>query len=165
MKRFIPPFRADQVGSFLRPKNLQEARAKKQRGEISAVDLERVEEEAIKELVLKQQAIGMQTATDGEFRRSFWHFDFLEELKGVEKYESSQGIQFKGGQTKAWGLRVIGKLGFSSAHPMLQHFRFLKEQCQVIPKMIIPSPSVLHYRGGRNAVSTEVYPSMDEFLP
>src|ERR1700759_647464 len=105
MKRFTPAFRADQVGSFLRPKKLQEARAKKERGEISSVDLERIEDEAIKELVLKQEGLGMQTATDGEFRRSFWHFDFLEELQGVEKYESSQGIQFKGGQTKAWGLK------------------------------------------------------------
>ena len=164
MKRFSPAFRADQVGSFLRPKRLQEARAKKERGEISAVDLERIEDEAIKELVLKQEGIGMQTATDGEFRRSFWHFDFLEELEGVEKYESSQGIQFKGGQTKAWGLKVNGKLGFSNSHPMLQHFRFLKEICQVTPKMIIPSPTVLHYRGGRNAVSTDIYPDMGEFF-
>ncbi len=163
MKRTTPPFRADQVGSFLRPKHLLEARAKREHGEISASDLELVEDAAIEKLVAKQESIGLQAATDGEFRRTFWHLDFLEELDGVERYEASQGIQFKGGQTKAWGLKVHGKLGFSDCHPMLKHFRFLKEHCKVVPKMTIPSPSVLHFRGGRKAVSTEVYPGMDEF--
>jgi 5-methyltetrahydropteroyltriglutamate--homocysteine methyltransferase len=161
--RAMPPFRADHVGSFLRPKQLLEARAQRERGEISSADLERVEDAAIEKLVAKQESIGLETASDGEFRRSFWHFDFLENLDGVERYEASQGIQFKGGQTKAWGLKVNDKLGFSESHPMLRHFRFLKEHCRVVPKMTIPSPSVLHFRGGRKAVSTDVYPGMDEF--
>src|ERR1700722_9308981 len=129
MKRTTPPFRVDQVGSFLRPKNLLEARAKREHGEISPSDLEKVEDAAIEKLVAKQESLGLQTATDGEFRRTFWHLDFLEELDGVERYEASHGIQFKGGQTKAWGLKVHGKLGFSNTHPMLKHFLFLKEIC------------------------------------
>jgi len=163
MRRSTPPFRADHVGSFLRPRHLLEARAKRERGQISATDLEKIEDAAIEKLVAKQESLGLQTATDGEFRRTFWHLDFLEELDGVERYDAGHGIQFKGGQTKAWGLRVHGKLGFSASHPMLRHFRFLKEHCSVVPKMTIPSPSVLHFRGGRKAVSNEVYPSMDEF--
>jgi 5-methyltetrahydropteroyltriglutamate--homocysteine methyltransferase len=159
----IPPFRADQVGSFLRPRHLLEARVRRDRGEISAADLEKIEDAAIEELVAKQESVGFETASDGEFRRTFWHFDFLEKLDGVERYEAGQGIQFKGGQTKAWGLRVHSKVGFSDSHPMLRHFRFLKEHCRVVPKMTIPSPSVLHFRGGRKAVSTDIYPGMDEF--
>ncbi|MGP0070553.1 MAG: 5-methyltetrahydropteroyltriglutamate--homocysteine S-methyltransferase [Bryobacteraceae bacterium] len=158
-----PPFRADHAGSFLRPKHLLEARGRRERGEMSTADLEKIEDAAIEQLVDKQESIGLEAASDGEFRRSFWHFDFLEKLDGVEKYEASQGIQFKGGQTKAWGLKVHGKLGCSKNHPMLRHFRFLKEHCRVVPKMTIPSPSVLHFRGGRKAVSTAVYPSMEEF--
>jgi 5-methyltetrahydropteroyltriglutamate--homocysteine methyltransferase len=163
MKRSTPPFRADHVGSFLRPKHLLEARAKRERGEISAAELEKIEDAAIEKLVAKQESIGLETATDGEFRRTFWHLDFLEGLDGVEKHEASHGIQFHGGQTKAWGLKVHGKLGFSNSHPMLKHFRFLKEHCKVVPKMTIPSPSVLHFRGGRKGVSAEVYPSMEDF--
>jgi 5-methyltetrahydropteroyltriglutamate--homocysteine methyltransferase len=163
MHRSIPPFRADQVGSFLRPKHLLEARAKREHGEISAEDLEKIEDAAIEKLVAKQESLGLETASDGEFRRTFWHLDFLEELDGVERYEASHGIQFKGGQTKAWGLKVNGKLGFSDSHPMLKHFRFLKEHSKVVPKMTIPSPSVLHFRGGRKTVSTDVYPGMDQF--
>ncbi len=161
--RSTPPFRADQVGSFLRPKHLLESRARRERCEISAADLEKVEDAAIEKLVARQESIGLETATDGEFRRTFWHFDFLEKLEGVERYEASHGIQFKGGQTKAWGLKVHDKLGFSNSHPMLRHFRFLKEHCKIVPKMTIPSPSVLHFRGGRKAVSVDVYPGMDEF--
>jgi 5-methyltetrahydropteroyltriglutamate--homocysteine methyltransferase len=161
--RSTPPFRADQVGSFLRPKHLLEARAQRERGEISTAELEQVEDAAIEELVAKQESIGLETASDGEFRRTFWHFDFLEKLDGVERYEASQGIQFKGGQTKAWGLKVHSKLDFSENHPMLRHFRFLRDHCKVVPKMTIPSPSVLHFRGGRKAVSADIYPGMDGF--
>ena len=163
MKRTTPPFRADQVGSFLRPKHLLEARAKRERDEISSSDLEKIEDTAIEKLVAKQESIGLETASDGEFRRTFWHLDFLEMLDGVERYDAGHGIQFKGGQTKAWGLKVSGKMGFSNSHPMLGHFRFLRDHCKVVPKMTIPSPSVLHFRGGRKAVSTEIYPRMDEF--
>src|SRR5215472_12397467 len=114
MKRTKPPFRADHVGSFLRPAALKEA-------------------------------LGLQLATDGEFRRSWWHFDFLGMLDGVEIYEAEQGIQFCGVQTKAQGLRIVGKVGFAD-HPMLAHFKFLKAHSKVTPKMTIPAPPVLHFR-------------------
>jgi 5-methyltetrahydropteroyltriglutamate--homocysteine methyltransferase len=161
--RSLPPFRADHVGSFLRPKHLLEARARRESGEISPADLEKIEDAAIQQVIAKQEAIGFETVSDGEFRRTFWHFDFLDRLDGVERYQASQGIQFKGGQTKAWGLKVHSKLGFPADHPMLDHFRFLKEHAKAVPKMTIPSPSVLHFRGGRNAVSGDVYPGMDEY--
>ena len=123
MTRTKPPFRADHVGSFLRPAALQEARAKREKGAISAAELKAVEDREIDKIIAKQQEIGLKLATDGEFRRSWWHFDFLSMLDGVELYESDQGIQFRGVQTKAQGLRIVGKVGFSN-HPMLEHFKY-----------------------------------------
>jgi 5-methyltetrahydropteroyltriglutamate--homocysteine methyltransferase len=158
-----PPFRADHVGSLLRPMALKDARARHARGEISDWDLRSAEDAAIEHVIARQSEIGLRSATDGEFRRAMWHFDFLERLDGVESFRSDHGIAFKGGiETQAKGLRVIGKIGFST-HPMVDHFRFLQEHTKATPKMTIPSPSVLHFRGGRRAVSTEVYPEMEEF--
>jgi 5-methyltetrahydropteroyltriglutamate--homocysteine methyltransferase len=146
------------VGSLLRPLELKEARA---RGD--AEELRAVEDEAIRRIIDKQAEIGLQSVTDGEFRRAFWHFDFLEGLDGVEGFHADHGIAFQGGiQTAAKGLRVTGKLGFSG-HPMIGHFAFLRDHTRAVPKMTIPSPSVLHFRGGRRAVSQWVYPGMDEF--
>lgn len=163
MKRTTPPFRADEVGSLLRPAPLKEARAKRERGEITADQLRAVEDREIERVVRKQEAVGLQAATDGEFRRSWWHFDFLKGLDGVESSTTGQGIQFQGVQTRAEGVRVTGKVGFSG-HPMLEHFRFLKEHARVVPKLTIPSPSVLHFRGGRVGISREVYPDLDAFF-
>jgi 5-methyltetrahydropteroyltriglutamate--homocysteine methyltransferase len=158
-----PPFRADHVGSLLRPMALKDARARHARCEISDWDLRSAEDAAIEHVIARQSEIGLRSATDGEFRRAMWHFDFLERLDGVESFRSDHGIAFKGGiETQAKGLRVIGKIGFST-HPMVDHFRFLQEHTKATPKMTIPSPSVLHFRGGRRAVSTEVYPEMEEF--
>lgn len=163
MIRNRPPFRADHVGSLLRPMALKDARARHARGEISDWDLRSAEDAAIEHVIARQSEIGLRSATDGEFRRAMWHFDFLERLDGVESFRSDHGIAFKGGiETQAKGLRVIGKIGFST-HPMVDHFRFLQEHTKATPKMTIPSPSVLHFRGGRRAVSTEVYPEMEEF--
>jgi 5-methyltetrahydropteroyltriglutamate--homocysteine methyltransferase len=163
MKRTTPPFRADEVGSLLRPAPLKEARAKRERSEITADQLRAVEDREIERVVRKQEAVGLQAATDGEFRRSWWHFDFLKGLDGVESSTTGQGIQFQGVQTRAEGVRVTGKVGFSG-HPMLEHFRFLKEHARVVPKLTIPSPSVLHFRGGRVGISREVYPDLDAFF-
>ena len=163
MKRTSPPFRADQVGSLLRTQPLKEARARRQRGEISAAELRAVEDREIEQVIREQEAIGLEAVTDGEFRRSWWHFDFLKGLDGVEGYTTDQGIQFQGVQTRAEGVRVTGKVGFSG-HPMLEHFRFLKAHARVVPKMTIPSPSVLHFRGGRGGISREVYPDLDAFF-
>jgi 5-methyltetrahydropteroyltriglutamate--homocysteine methyltransferase len=163
MQRELPPFRADHVGSLLRPAELKTARARFQNGKIGAADLKAAEDRAIEALIAKQAAIGLRSATDGEFRRSMWHFDFLERLDGCEPFTPEQGIAFKGVATKAKGVRVAGKVGFSS-HPMLDHFRFLRGHvAAATPKMTIPSPSVLHFRGGRKAISESVYPRLDDF--
>ena len=163
MTRTAPPFRADHVGSLLRPASLKEARARRERGEISSADLGAAEDAAIEHIIARQADVGLRSATDGEFRRAMWHFDFLEHLDGVESFRSDRGIAFQGGiETQPKGLRVTGKLGFST-HPMVEHFRFLRDRTRATPKMTIPSPSVLHFRGGRRAVSPDVYPGMEEF--
>jgi 5-methyltetrahydropteroyltriglutamate--homocysteine methyltransferase len=163
MTRTTPPFRADHVGSLLRPAALKEARARRERGEISNADLTAAEDAAIARIIARQEEVGLESATDGEFRRAMWHFDFLERLDGVESFRADHGIAFQGGiETQAKGLRVTGKVGFST-HPMLEHFRFLRARTRAAAKMTIPSPSVLHFRGGRRAVSAEVYPHMEEF--
>ena len=133
MTRTKPPFRADHVGSLLRPAALKQARAKRERGEIGAAELKAIEEREIEKIIAKQQEIGLKLATDGEFRRSWWHFDFLSMLNGVELYEAEQGIQFRGVQTKAQGLRIVGKIGFSN-HPMLEHFKYLKAHAKMTPR-------------------------------
>jgi 5-methyltetrahydropteroyltriglutamate--homocysteine methyltransferase len=167
MKEAKPPFRADMVGSLLRPQRLKEARAKRQQGEILAADLRKVEDMEIEKIVHRQASTGLRLATDGEFRRSWWHFDFLGHLTGCEMFQPDEGIQFAGIQTRHEAVRVIGKLDFPDDHPMLDHFKFLKKKCEiahVMPKMTIPSPSVLHFRGGRKSISKDVYPVLEPFF-
>ncbi|PLR39254.1 5-methyltetrahydropteroyltriglutamate--homocysteine S-methyltransferase [Chimaeribacter coloradensis] len=160
MPNTTPAFSADVVGSLLRPAALKEARLKFQAGEIDAAQLRQVEDDEIRHVVAKQRELGLKVVTDGEFRRAWWHFDFFEGLDGVEPYEADQGIQFNGVQTKARSIKVTGKLGFSN-HPMLEDFRFLNSIAgDAVAKMTIPSPSVLHFRGGRKAISHEVYPDL-----
>src|ERR1700691_2611484 len=162
MQRTTPPFRADHVGSLLRPPVLKEARAKRERGEITADALRAIEDREIEKVIKKQEEIGLKLATDGELRRSWWHFDFFRGLDGVTFY-ATDAIQFHGVQTKAEGIRIDGKLGFSG-HPMLEHFKFLKAHTRVTPKMTIPAPSTLHFRQGRAAISKELYPTLDGFF-
>ncbi|MFZ5689652.1 MAG: cobalamin-independent methionine synthase II family protein [Pseudomonadota bacterium] len=164
MTRTKPPFRADHVGSFLRTSALKAARAKWKSGEITAGQLKEVENAEIEKLVRQQEHCGLKLATDGEFRREWWHFDFLGLLDGVDVVEADQGIQFAGVQTKAQTLKISGKVDFPADHPFLDHFRFLKSVTKVTPKMTIPAPTVLHFRGGRRAISTAVYPDMDQFF-
>jgi 5-methyltetrahydropteroyltriglutamate--homocysteine methyltransferase len=163
MQRTKAPFRADHVGSFLRPAALKEARAKREQGAITAAELKAVEDREVEKIIKKQEEIGLKLATDGEFRRSWWHFDFLGMLDGVELYESDQGIQFRGVQTKAQSLRIVGKVGFSN-HPMLEHFKFLKAHTSVLPKMTIPAPPVLHFRLAKDGVKKSIYPDLDGFF-
>jgi 5-methyltetrahydropteroyltriglutamate--homocysteine methyltransferase len=158
-----PPYRADEVGSLLRPQELKAARAARAEGRIGADELKAVEDRAIAAVVKRQEEIGLKAVTDGEFRRAWWHFDFLGELDGVDVVESDHGIQFQGVQTKAQTLKVSGKVDFDDGHPMLEHFRYLQSVATVTPKMTIPSPSVLHFRGGRQAIDRDVYPDMDGF--
>jgi 5-methyltetrahydropteroyltriglutamate--homocysteine methyltransferase len=166
MQRTRAPFRADEVGSLLRPQRVKEARSRLEKGEISADDLRRVEDMEIEKVVHKQASTGLRLATDGEFRRSWWHFDFLAGLTGCELFHPDQGIQFAGVQTRHDAVRVIGRLDFPADHPMLSHFRFLKKHADaahVTAKMTIPSPAVLHFRGGRKSISNTVYPDLEPF--
>jgi 5-methyltetrahydropteroyltriglutamate--homocysteine methyltransferase len=162
-QRTTPPFRADHVGSLLRPAAIKEARTKHERGEMTAEALRAVEDREIEKVIKKQEEIGLKLATDGEFRRAWWHFDFFRGLDGVTFYETDHGIQFHGVQTKHHALKIEGRLGFSG-HPMLEHFKFLKAHTRVTPKMTIPAPSTLHFRQGRAAISKEVYPDLDPFF-
>jgi 5-methyltetrahydropteroyltriglutamate--homocysteine methyltransferase len=163
MQRTAPPFRADHVGSLLRPASLKEARARRASGAISAAELAAIEDREIGRILRKQENIGLQSATDGEFRRSWWHLDFLWGLDGIERYAMEQGVSFAGVLTRPEGARVVGKVGFSG-HPMLEHFRFIKARTSRTPKMTIPAPSALYGRTGREAVSRSVYPDLDEFF-
>ena len=140
------PFRLDHVGSFLRPERLKEARAKFNVGEITAEELERVENEEIIALIEKEKELGLKSVTDGEFRRAFWHLDFLENLDGVELVEVDHfSVQFKDKDVKPKTLRIVGKVDFSENHPFVKHFKFLKEHAGDTPvKLTIPSPSMLH---------------------
>ena len=157
-----PPFRADQVGSLLRSAPLKAARDKKAKGEISAAELTAIEDEEIRKLIAKQEAVGLEGITDGEYRRSWWHYDFLWNLDGVERIAVDQGIQFAGVQTKAEAPHVMKKIGFSG-HPFVDHFKFLKANTKKTAKQTIPSPSMLHYRGGRKLINMGVYPDMNDF--
>ena len=161
--RATPPFRADHVGSLLRPAAVKEARAKHAAGAIPAAELKAVEDHEIERLVKRQQETGLQLATDGELRRSWWHFDFYAGLDGVELYEASQGIQFAGVVTKSESIRIVGRVDFSG-HPQVDHFRFLKSRAGVAAKMCIPAPGTMHFRQGRQAISRDVYPDLDAYF-
>src|SRR6185369_15700469 len=163
MARTTPPFRADHVGSLLRPAALKEARAKRERGEIGADELTAIEDREIAKVIKRQEDVGLKSVTDGELRRAFWNYDFLGKLDGVEAYLGERKIRFQGPQPKPMMLRVIGKLGSFSGHPMLDHFRFVKAHAKATPKMTIPSPTSLHFRYGRDAVPEPIYPAMDDF--
>ena len=163
--RLNPPFRTEHVGSLLRPAELKEARAKHERGEIDDATLKALEDKAIERVIKQQENAGLQSITDGEFRRAFWHYDFLERLDGVESYvEGRTGFAFKGGVAlKPLKLRLKGKLGSFSGHPMIDHFRFVKAHTRRTPKMTIPSPTALHFRFGRECVLPSIYPDMADF--
>ena len=163
MPRTKPPFRADHVGSLLRPAALKEARGKRERGEITAEELKTIEDREIETVIRKQEAAGLRSVTDGEFRRAFWNYDFLGEIDGVEAYLGERKIKFQGPQPKPMMLRVIGKLGGYRPHPMIDHFKFVAAHAKAMPKMTIPSPSSLHFRYGRDAVPVDIYPDMDDF--
>jgi 5-methyltetrahydropteroyltriglutamate--homocysteine methyltransferase len=163
MPRTKPPFRADHVGSLLRPAALKAERGKRERGEISATELAAVEDREIEKVIRKQEDIGLRSVTDGEFRRAFWNYDFLGRLNGVEAYLGERKIKFQGRQPKPMMLRVVGKLGADGAHPMIEHFKFVAAHAKATPKMTIPSPSSLHFRYGRDAVPASIYPAMDDF--
>jgi 5-methyltetrahydropteroyltriglutamate--homocysteine methyltransferase len=163
MQRTKPPFRADMVGSLLRPEALKEARARYAAGELPHDALRAIEDTEIEKVIARQEKVGLQSATDGEFRRAWWHFDFLAALDGCRLVQLDHGIAFHGVQTKAETVNVVGKVGWPAHHPMIEHFKFLKAHTRLVPKMTIPSPSVLHFRSGYNAIKA-VYPDIDRFF-
>ena len=163
MMRNKPPFRADHVGSLLRSQALKDARAKREKNEITAADLTTVEDREIEALVKKQEAVGLKSVTDGEYRRASWQTDFLVALDGVESYRGERAFQFHGATSHPIQLRVNKKLGGYTPHPMIEHYKFVAAHTKATPKMTIPSPSTLHFRFGRKVVPETIYPSMDEF--
>ena len=160
MKRTTPPFRADHVGSYLRSAAITEARAKREKGEISAADLKKVEDQEIPKVIKKQEDVGLKCTTDGEYRRMFWHFDFYDGLDNVEIYELDHGIQFQGVQTKPKSIRVTGKIDFSN-HPMLEHFKFVKAAHQGDAEDVHPVADRDAFPVEPGAVDKKTYPNRD----
>ena len=162
--RSLPPFRADHVGSLLRPRELAEARAARKAGTLSADALRAAEDRCIQAAIRRQEELGFRAATDGEYRRAFWHYDFVSGLEGVELYEPEQKVQFKGGLPLPLSLRVVGRIGWSKP-VMVDDFRFVAGHVKsAVAKMTIPSPSVVHFRGGRQAIDPKTYPDLDMFF-
>jgi 5-methyltetrahydropteroyltriglutamate--homocysteine methyltransferase len=165
--RVKPPFRADHVGSLLRPAALLEAREDHKQGKIDAAALRQAEDEAIRGAVKLQQDVGLQSITDGEFRRGSWHMDFLYQVGGVTKVQDPLTVRFHNASgdlefTPA-ALRITGKLKLEKCI-FGEAFEYLKSvTTKGTPKLTIPSPSMMHYRGGRAAIDEKVYPRLDEF--
>jgi methionine synthase II (cobalamin-independent) len=165
-QRTAPPFRADHVGSFLRPKELLAARERQQTGEITKEELRKVEDRAIRDIVKFQEDLGLQAVTDGEFRRTYFHIDFLEQLEGVETHTgfTSQFHTKKGDVGFAPPvLKVTGKVKHDKPI-QLEDFKFLKSVTKRTPKVTIPSPTMLHFRSARAGISEQAYPDMDAFF-
>jgi 5-methyltetrahydropteroyltriglutamate--homocysteine methyltransferase len=167
-RRTAPPFRADHVGSLLRPPELLEARANFEAGRIDADALRAVEDAAIRDAVAMQREAGLQSATDGEFRRATWHMDFIYQLGGIEHAAGDLKVQFRNASgTVEWtpaALHISEKLHLDGTI-FAEAFEFLTSVTQdgQTPKLTIPSPNMVHYRGGRAAVDERVYPEMEEF--
>jgi 5-methyltetrahydropteroyltriglutamate--homocysteine methyltransferase len=166
-RRTTPPFRADHVGSLLRPPALLRAREEFAQGRIEADELRAIEDEAIRGIVRMQEDVGLQSATDGEFRRTSWHMDFIYQLDGIHTADDTVKVRFHNEQgdiefTTA-ALHVDGKIGLSKTI-FGDAFRFLQDTATAaMPKLTIPSPSMVHYRGGRAAIDESVYPDMESF--
>jgi 5-methyltetrahydropteroyltriglutamate--homocysteine methyltransferase len=162
--RTRPPFRADHVGSLLRPMELREARAARKAGTLTAEGLRAVEDRCIPAAIRQQEDLGLRAATDGEYRRAYWHFDFVAGLDGVELYEPEQKVMFKGNLPLPLALRVTGPIRWNRP-VMVDDYRFVASHVRTaMAKQTIPSPSVVHFRGGRRAIDAKTYPDMDMFF-
>ena len=164
--RTRPPFRADHVGSLLRPPALLAARAAHESGGLSREGLTAVENAAISEAVRRQEDIGLAAVTDGEFRRTWFHLDFLQEFGGVTVITSEMNARFRTGQgeiqMRPKALRVTGRI--SRPRPIfVDDFCYLRSVARALPKLTLPSPSMMHFRGGRRAIDTAIYPEIAEF--
>src|SRR5438552_18152807 len=159
--RVTPPFRADQVGSLLRPAEIKKARAEIERGEMSADKLREIEDRCIREAVARQESLGLEVVTDGEYRRGWWNHDFLGKIDGVEIELDQKSYKFAGSDDPRYTPKVRRRV--RRARPMmLDHFRYLSSVAKKTPKFTIPSPSILYHRGGRAAIDREAYPDLDE---
>ena len=157
------PFRADHVGSLLRPAALKDARRRHAEGSLDAAGLAAVEDREIERVIAKQEALGLRGITDGEFRRSWWHLDFLWGLDGIGKHVLDDDVPFVGAKPRREGVRVDGKIRFSG-HPMLGHFEFLRAHTRRTPKVTIPAPSALYGRPALPPIDPRVYPDRDELF-
>jgi 5-methyltetrahydropteroyltriglutamate--homocysteine methyltransferase len=156
-----PPFRADHVGSLLRPAALHEARARAKSGDIAAAELRAIEDRCIREAVARQESLGLHVVTDGEYRREFWHLDFLRQLDGVG-LTAPVGMTFKAEDVPP--MATITGTVRCTRPIMTEDFAFLKTVARTAtPKLTIPSPAMLHLRGGRNAIARDVYPDLTRF--
>jgi 5-methyltetrahydropteroyltriglutamate--homocysteine methyltransferase len=156
-----PPFRADHVGSLLRPAALKEARRANAEGRLDDAGLGAVENREIERIVAKQESLGLSAVTDGELRRSWWHLDFLWGLDGVREHHADFGTGFVGATPRTAGVRVDGRIGFRDDHPMLAHFKFLLEHTSAVAKLTIPAPSALIGRPVLPPIDARAYPSRE----
>jgi 5-methyltetrahydropteroyltriglutamate--homocysteine methyltransferase len=160
------PFRADHVGSLLRPHELKEAREKRKRGKISSDQLKQVEDKCIREAVAMQEAAGLQSVTDGEFRRAFWHVDFLAGFEGIVATQGQYALKFHGeggAQSETRSMMVVNGKVRRNKPVAVEHFGFLRENTKRTAKLCIPAPTYLHMRGGRKVVDAAAYPDVEEF--
>ena len=158
MTDLTPPFRADHVGSLLRPKAIQAARKKHfEEGSLSADELKAVEDAEIPALIKMQEDVGLKAVTDGEARRSFWHYDFMGMLTGLDLDERDEGVQFAGVKLRPIFPTITQKLDFPDDHPMLDHFKFVAANTKVVPKISIPGPSCCHFRTAPEDIHPEEY--------
>jgi 5-methyltetrahydropteroyltriglutamate--homocysteine methyltransferase len=167
MRRTSPPFRADHVGSLLRPRHLLQAREDHAAGKIDDAELRAIEDDAIREAVKLQEDVGLQAATDGELRRSSWHMDFIYQLDGITKEAGEIAVTFynENGEIEFTpaALHIDGKLGVSKTI-FGEDFAFLQQAVTTsVPKLTIPSPSMVHYRGGKAAIDPSIYPDLEAF--
>ena len=161
------PFRADHVGSLLRPEAVHVARERYHAGSVgpdgftTTDGLRAVEDEAIKDVVALQESVGLLAATDGEYRRWFWHFDFMGALTGMELVERDEGVQFHGIQIPPIHPTITGRIDFPDDHPMLDHFRYLASIATVQPKISIPGPSCCHFRIAKADIAPPDYADVE----
>ncbi len=156
------PYRADHVGSLLRPEAVKQARkAHFEDGNLSAEGLRAVEDEAIRDAVKLQERVGLKAVTDGEYRRSFWHYDFMGALSGMELVERGEGIQFQGAELRPIFATITGRMDFPDDHPMLEHYRYLSTVTSAQPKISIPGPSCCHFRVAKDDIAPPEYEDVD----
>ena len=161
-----PPFRADHVGSLLRPRELKDAREKRKQGQISASALKEIEDRCIRQAVALQEGAGLDSITDGEFRRAFWHVDFLTGFEGIVATQGQYALKFHGeggAQSETRSMMVVNGKVKRSRPIMVEHFKFLKHSTRKTAKLCIPAPTYLHMRGGRRVVNEKAYPDVEEF--